>query len=190
MRGEGGPEGPPSFPQFKYAQSVHAGRAAGRSFRPTWNRRVSSWLPRRFRAKDCRISRGLNVTKSRRSANSQIDRFRTFLHAPSLHAPRSYFGFGDLRGLTARFDRSPVITAATAQISPAVNSSHAAVSPRRTAVIDERVQSTTASHSASRSASRGKSGHWPGYTSRACAVQVKPRMTRVAVPGIGSTNSE
>src|SRR3546814_12295621 len=56
MRGEGGPTGPPSFPRFKFARPAHAGRAAGRSERAAWNRRVSFWLPRRFRAKNSKVS--------------------------------------------------------------------------------------------------------------------------------------
>ena len=56
MRGEGGPEGPPSFPQFKFARPAHAGLAAGRSFRSACNLRVSLWLPHRLRAKECKVS--------------------------------------------------------------------------------------------------------------------------------------
>ena len=56
MRGEGGPTGPPSYPQFKFARPAHAGRATGRSFRPIWKRRDSLWLPHRLRAKKCKVS--------------------------------------------------------------------------------------------------------------------------------------
>src|SRR3546814_16190512 len=95
MRGEGGPTGPPSFPRFKFARPAHAGRAAGRSERAAWNRRVSFWLPRRFRAKNSKVSE-LQAKPQTQVEMSGIDPIhvaqrRLAVSSNALHHSRQYF---------------------------------------------------------------------------------------------------